>query len=133
LDAVHQATIQRVMLRMVTLEGGERTRRRVLLSELDYGDPHENARVVDVIQQLVAARLLVTGMDDAGAPYVEPAHAAWIQARALAAVCHSGFAAAESGRKGRLGPSLVSRRAFRPCCSISIGPFPVEDAFATAP
>ena len=66
-------TFQRLMLRMVSLEGGELARRRVLLSELVYADVQENERVDQVLCQLTAARLLVRG-NDGGTPYVEPAH-----------------------------------------------------------
>src|SRR5262249_26905312 len=80
LDADQQATLQRVMVRMVTLEGGERTRRRVPLNELAYIDPRENERVGQVIARFRdEARLLVTGSDAEGVEYVEPAHDALIQ------------------------------------------------------
>jgi WD40 repeat protein len=74
LDSAAQSTMQRVMLRMVSLEGGELARRRVLQSELQYEDPAENQRVQDVIRRFSAARLLVEGKEPEGAPYVEPAH-----------------------------------------------------------
>jgi WD40 repeat protein len=102
-DDLHQATMQRVMLRMISTEGGELARRRVMLSELEYPTPEENQRVQTVLDQLVEARLLVRGGaspstryprprdgdspelvsegEGAAEPYVEPAHdalmAAW--------------------------------------------------------
>ena len=69
----YQATMRRVMLRMVTIEGGGVSRRRVLESELVYPDVEENKRVAQVSDRLVKARLLVKGQDK-GDPYVEPAH-----------------------------------------------------------
>jgi WD40 repeat protein len=69
----HQATMQRVMLRMVTIEGGGVARRRVPESELVYPDAEENKRVAQVSDRLVKARLLVKGQET-GEPYLEPAH-----------------------------------------------------------
>jgi WD40 repeat protein len=69
----YQATMQRVMLRMVTIEGGGVARRRVPESELVYPDAEENKRVAQVSDRLVKARLLVKGQET-GEPYVEPAH-----------------------------------------------------------
>jgi WD40 repeat protein len=69
----YQATMRRVMLRMVTIEGGGVARRRVPESELVYPDAEENKRVAQVSDRLVKARLLVKGQET-GEPYVEPAH-----------------------------------------------------------
>ncbi|MBD2605956.1 caspase family protein [Scytonema hofmannii FACHB-248] len=74
----YQATMRRVMLRMVSIEGGGVARRQVLASELEYSDPEENKRVEYVIEQLVNVRLLVKGHEDK-AQYVEPAHDLLIQ------------------------------------------------------
>lgn len=73
LGKAYQATMRRVMLRMVTMEGGGVARRRVSESELVYPDSEENKRVAQVSDQLVKARLLVKGQET-GEPYVEPAH-----------------------------------------------------------
>jgi WD40 repeat protein len=73
LGKAYQATMQRVMLRMVTLEGGGVARRRVPIAELVYPDSEENKRVAQVSDHLVKARLLVKGQET-GEPYVEPAH-----------------------------------------------------------
>ena len=71
----HRLTMQRVMLRMVELEGGEAVRRRVLKSELTYPSNEENERVETVLDSLQQARLIVTGTDaEANEPYYEPAH-----------------------------------------------------------
>ena len=69
----YQATMRRVMLRMVAIEGGGVARRRVPESELVYPDSEENKRVAQVSDRLVKARLLVKGQE-IGEPYVEPAH-----------------------------------------------------------
>ncbi|MEG4595348.1 caspase family protein [Microcoleus sp. F8_C2] len=69
----YQATMRRVMLRMVAIEGGGAARRRVPESELVYPDSEENKRVAQVTTRLVKARLLVKGQET-GEPYVEPAH-----------------------------------------------------------
>jgi WD40 repeat protein len=84
LDEVHQATMQRIMLRMVATEGGELARRRVPRSELVYPDEAENQRVAAVIKRLTEARLLVEGLTEGPSgepePYVEPAHDALVRA-----------------------------------------------------
>jgi hypothetical protein len=69
----YQATMRRVMLRMVAIEGGGVARRRVPESELKYSSREEDNRVTTVIERLVKARLLVKGQET-GEPYVEPAH-----------------------------------------------------------
>jgi WD40 repeat protein len=74
LDENQQATMQRIMLRMVTFEGAGVARRRVPENELVYPDDKENQRVEQVIDQLVNARLLVKGQEPKEPPYVEPAH-----------------------------------------------------------
>jgi WD40 repeat protein/energy-coupling factor transporter ATP-binding protein EcfA2 len=73
LDESHQATMRQVMLRMVAIEGGSFTRRRVQESELVYPSSEENERVNLVGDRLVHARLLVKGRET-GESYVEPAH-----------------------------------------------------------
>lgn len=78
-DNAHRLTMQNIMLRMVAVEGGEATRRRVPRSELVYPDTTENQRVETVLNKLIAARLLVTDEAD-GIAYVEPAHDALVRA-----------------------------------------------------
>ena len=72
-DEAYAKIIRLVMLRMVAIGGGELARRRVPLSELEY-PLEENALVKEVIERFTKARLLVTGEDAEGKPYVEPAH-----------------------------------------------------------
>lgn len=84
-DDAHRATMRRLMLRMVSTEGGELARRCVPLFELQYPTEAENARVATVIHCLVEARLLVRDsgdLDEDGAAdsYVEPAHDALVRA-----------------------------------------------------
>ncbi len=79
LDKAQQITMRRVMLRMVTIEGGESARRRVPESELVYIDDAENKRVEEVIKRLDKARLIVGGRETGGEPYVEPAHDALVR------------------------------------------------------
>lgn len=73
LDAEHQRTLLSLMLRMVTFEGGERARRRVMRSELRY-EPVQSQHMEHVLARLESARLLVSGTDAEGKQYVEPAH-----------------------------------------------------------
>ncbi|MCB0112318.1 MAG: NACHT domain-containing protein, partial [Caldilineaceae bacterium] len=84
LSVAEQATMRRVLLRMVSLESSELTRRRVPLTELEYPDVEENQRVHKIVEQLTnRARLLVKGSmndgTDKGEAYVEPAHDALVQ------------------------------------------------------
>ena len=73
LDDLERATMRRVMLRMVTIEGSGVARRQVPESELVYPSAEENQRREKVINQLVNVRLLVKGQETEKI-YVEPAH-----------------------------------------------------------
>ena len=79
LDDANKATLRRVMLRLVTSEGGGLARRRVLDAELDFADADEKARAANVVQRLTAARLLVEGKEPDGEAFVEPAHDALVR------------------------------------------------------
>ncbi len=70
--------IRYVMLRMITIGGGELIRRQVPESELQY-PPDKNDLVKTVIKRFTKARLLVEGQDAEGNPYVEPAHDALVR------------------------------------------------------
>ncbi len=76
----YRDTMRRIVLRLVSLEGGEMASRRALMDELDYGDEAENARVKKVIDLLVQSRLVTRGVDREKQQYVEPAHDALISA-----------------------------------------------------
>ena len=80
LDEAHRDTMRKIMLRMVSLEGGEIASRRVLIDELVYRDGTENQQVGEVLRLLVDARLVVRGTDSAGRGYAEPAHDALVKA-----------------------------------------------------
>ena len=73
LAPAEQATMRKIMLRMVAVEG-DLAGRRVPMADLDYS-VDENPRVQAVIERLVDARLIVKGED-----YVEPAHDALVRA-----------------------------------------------------
>ncbi len=73
-----QRTMRNLMLRMVSDEGGDLAKRRLLEREQEWPDPAEAGRVRTVLDRLIDARLLVSGVADGedGQPvtYVEPAH-----------------------------------------------------------
>jgi hypothetical protein len=68
-DAATQATIKRVFLRLLNQDGARLSRRRVSRQELAFAEPGEQQRVAHVLDEYVAARLLV-----ADAEAIEPAH-----------------------------------------------------------
>ncbi|AVH63881.1 nSTAND1 domain-containing NTPase [Nostoc sp. 'Peltigera membranacea cyanobiont' N6] len=78
-NPAYQDTVRRVMLRMVSLQGGELARRQVPKSELVYSDQEENQRVQTVIKRFSEARLIVEGSNSEGEAYVEPAHDALVR------------------------------------------------------
>ena len=78
-DPAYKDTVRRVMLRMISLQGGELARRQVLKSELVYANEEENKRVQTVIKRFSDARLIVEGSNSQGKAYVEPAHDALVQ------------------------------------------------------
>lgn len=77
-DSTYEDTVRRVMLRMISLQGGELARRQVPKSELVYPDKDESDRVQTVIKRFSDARLIVEGSNSQGEPYVEPAHDALV-------------------------------------------------------
>ena len=74
---INPPTINNVMLRMVSLDGSEITRRRVRKSELNYPEPIDKD-VEIIIDCFVAARLFTTGKDTEDTEYVEPVHDALV-------------------------------------------------------
>jgi hypothetical protein len=80
LDEAHQNSMRKLMLRMVSLEGGEIASRRVLEEDLEFADPEETERVNHVAQRLVQARLVSTGRDKRERVFYEPAHDALVRA-----------------------------------------------------
>ncbi|MGK7902528.1 MAG: caspase family protein [Hormoscilla sp.] len=78
LDPAYEKTLRWLMLRMIAIEGGVVTRRRVPRSELRYPDSRENQRVKTAIESFSSARLLVEGNETGEDPYVEPAHDALV-------------------------------------------------------
>ncbi|MEL7248532.1 MAG: caspase family protein [Bacteroidota bacterium] len=75
-----QSSMRKLMLRMVSLEGGELAGKRIYAEELRFKDQQENARLQKVAQQLVDARLLFQGKDPQGRTFIEPAHDALVRA-----------------------------------------------------
>jgi WD40 repeat protein len=73
LDEVDRQVLRNSMLRMVSIEGGSVTRRRVPETELVYAAEEANKRVMRIVDRLVNARLLVKGQENEIC-YVEPAH-----------------------------------------------------------
>lgn len=73
-------TMQKIMLRMVSLEGGEASSRRVMQDDLIFPDAGENKRVTLVLDLLVTAKLVVADLDASSRPFYEPAHDAFVRA-----------------------------------------------------
>lgn len=78
LDEYHKATMKRMMLRMVSLEGGGLARRQVPVDEFVYSNHEENSRVELVKNKLIEARLIVSDSNAEGKSCIEPAHDALI-------------------------------------------------------
>ncbi len=77
-DDAHRNTMRCLMLRMVSLTGGQAAGKRVLLNDLYFADPAENERLKTVRTQLEEERLIVAGTDHSGQGYVEPVHDALV-------------------------------------------------------
>jgi len=75
-DDQYRSMMERVILRMVAIEGGEVARRRVATAELDYG-AQENPIRQNVVDTLTNARLVVNG-GEGNTTWTEPAHDALI-------------------------------------------------------
>jgi hypothetical protein len=109
LDSAQQATLKRVMLRLVTAEGGAIARRRAVEAEMQFADPKEQERAKVVIQRFTNARLLVEGQEPDGDKFVEPAHDALVRAwgRLLQWVREESEAAFSLAQQQRLARSAV--------------------------
>lgn len=79
LNPEHQNTMRKIMLRMVSVEGGELAGKKVLMENLEFSE-EENLRVKTIIDKLLEARLILKDKDPDNQIYVEPAHDALIRA-----------------------------------------------------
>jgi hypothetical protein len=75
-----KSSMRKLMLRMVSLEGGELAGKRVYAEELAFSDAAETTHLQNIADRLVEARLLLKGTDGQGRTYVEPAHDALVRA-----------------------------------------------------
>jgi Caspase domain len=80
LDAAHKNSMCNVMLRMVSIAGGEYAGKRVFKKDLTFDDATETERVTHIIDSMQEARLVIQGTDNEGRAYVEPAHDALVRA-----------------------------------------------------
>ena len=76
-DEAFALAARRVLERMVSVETGVYTRRRVRRSEFTHGDETAQARIVEIVDRLDKGRLIVTTQSE-GQPYLELAHDALI-------------------------------------------------------
>ncbi|MEL7220546.1 MAG: hypothetical protein AAGJ93_04455 [Bacteroidota bacterium] len=72
--------MRKLMLRMVSLEGGDLAGKQVYIDELAFSKTAETTQLQKVADQLTDARLLLKGLDQQGRSYVEPAHDALVRA-----------------------------------------------------
>ncbi|MCI0470884.1 MAG: ATP-binding protein, partial [Candidatus Aminicenantes bacterium] len=78
LDDKQKNTLQKIMLRLVSIEGSEPARKKIPLDELNFSHQEENKRVEFVIDKLLEARLIIKENGDNNQNYIEPAHDALI-------------------------------------------------------
>ncbi|WP_020537475.1 caspase family protein [Lewinella cohaerens] len=74
LDETHQKSMRKLLLRMIVVEKGVFSCRRIYTDELIYADPQESERTLDIAQRLVTAHLLATGITEQGQRFFEPAY-----------------------------------------------------------
>lgn len=79
-DEEHQDSMRRLMLRMVSLAGGELAGQRIYADNLLFSEAAESQRMKKVAEELVNARLIVQSKDSNGRIYLEPAHDALVKA-----------------------------------------------------
>ncbi len=80
LNPAEQTSMRKLMLRMVSAEGGELAGKRIFVEELQFSNTAETTRLRIIADQLVNARLLLKGTDRQGRTYIEPAHDALVRA-----------------------------------------------------
>ncbi|MEM8898967.1 MAG: caspase family protein, partial [Bacteroidota bacterium] len=80
LDQGQQDSMRALMLRMVSLEGGELASRRVMAEDLIFSSQDETDRIQQVADMLVEARLISSGRDKQERTYYEPSHDALVRA-----------------------------------------------------
>jgi hypothetical protein len=80
LNPDEQSSMRKLMLRMVSLEGGELAGKRVYTEELQFSSTQATQQLNTITNRLVDARLLSKGTDPQGRPYIEPAHDALVRA-----------------------------------------------------
>ena len=80
LSPAEQNSMRKLMLRMVSAEGGELAGKRIFVEELEFSNAAETTRLRTIANQLVDARLLLKGTDHQGRAFIEPAHDALVRA-----------------------------------------------------
>jgi Caspase domain len=80
LDNLHQNSMRNVMLRLVSLSGGEYAGKRIFKTDLAFTNVAETKHVETVVAQMQEARLIVADTDNDGRTYIEPAHDALVRA-----------------------------------------------------
>ncbi|MEZ4941906.1 MAG: caspase family protein [Saprospiraceae bacterium] len=78
-DDAGRTSLRHLMMRLVSLSGGETAGRRVMLHEFDFNDPAENNRMAQVRDMWIEKRLLRSGSDSRNNAYIEPAHDALVR------------------------------------------------------
>lgn len=79
-DDLHKSSMRKLMLRMVSLEGGELAGKRVYVDKLIFTDTEETQRIKTLANKLVDARLILRDKDQQDRIYLEPAHDALVRA-----------------------------------------------------
>lgn len=74
-----QRSMRNLLLRMVSLTGGETSGQRVIKEELKFEDPQETLRTNDIVSRLLNERLLRSDTDSEGKDFIEPAHDALVR------------------------------------------------------
>ena len=80
LDTEHRLGMRLLMLRMISLDGGELASRRVFAEDLILNDEGDSERIRTVAERLVEARLVSTGSTADEKTYYEPTHDALVRA-----------------------------------------------------